>query len=130
MSSWGILLALSGYSYSGPAMSLEFAPKLYPDDFRTFWSTGSGWGGYSQKEEKGGVQKVGLTVAAGDLKLKEFRFRLTPALQAKKLVSLKAEAGGKPFKPVFKQEGSKISVTWAQPVVIKAGEKLAFEAEF
>jgi len=130
MSSWGILLALSGYSYSGPAMSLEFAPKLYPDDFRTFWSTGSGWGGYSQKEEKGGVQKVGLTVAGGDLKLKEFRFRLTPALQAKKLVSLKAEAGGKPFKPVFKQDGSKISVTWAQPVVIKAGEKLAFEAEF
>ncbi len=130
MSSWGVLLALSGYSYSGPAMSLEFAPKIYPDNFRTFWSAGSGWGGYAQKEEKGKAQKVELTIASGELALREFCFTPTPTLQAKKLVVLEGEAGGKSFMPVFKQDGSKIKVTWAKPLVLKAGEKLVFEAGF
>jgi non-lysosomal glucosylceramidase len=130
MSSWGILLALSGYAYSGQMASLEFAPKLYPDNFRTFWTTGGGWGGYSQKEEKGKAQKVELAVAAGELKLREFAFALTPTLLAKKVVALKGELGGKPFKPLFKQDGAKIIVSWAQPVAVKAGEKLSLALEF
>ncbi|MFZ2052812.1 MAG: hypothetical protein WAU81_01325 [Candidatus Aminicenantales bacterium] len=32
--------------------------------------------------------------------------------------------------PVFKQEGNKIKVTWTQPLVVKAGDKLALTAEF
>jgi uncharacterized protein (DUF608 family) len=130
MSSWGILLALSGYSYSGTAMSLEFAPKIYQDNFRTFWSAGSGWGGYAQKEERGKAEKVELTVSSGELALREFCFTPTPTLQAKKLVALEGEAGGKPFKPSFKQDGSKIKVTWAKPLVLRAGEKLVFDAGF
>jgi len=130
MSSWGILLALSGYAYSGQTASLEFAPKLYPGNFRTFWTTGGGWGGYSQKEEKGKAQKVELAVAGGELKLREFAFALTPTLLAKKVVALKGELGGKPFKPLFKQDGAKIIVSWAQPVAVKAGEKLNLALEF
>jgi hypothetical protein len=130
MSSWGALLALTGYSYSGPAKSLEFAPKLFPDNFRTFWSTGSGWGGYAQKEDHGIVQTVELAVASGAQALKEFTFTLTPTLQPKTLVALKGEACGKPFTPVFKQEGSRIKVIWTQPLVLKAGDKLALAAEF
>lgn len=29
MSSWALLLALSGYSYSGPEMRLGFSPQMY-----------------------------------------------------------------------------------------------------
>jgi len=130
MSSWGVLLALTGYSYSGPAKSLEFAPKLFPDNFRTFWSTGSGWGGYAQKEEKGTVQTIELSIAGGEQALKEFVFTLTPTVQAKKLAALKGEAAGKMFQPQFKRDGNRIKVTWAQPVVLKAGEKLALAVEF
>jgi len=130
MSSWGVLLALSGYSYSGPARSLEFAPKLYPNNFRTFWTTGSGWGGYAQREEKGSLLGVELTVAGGEQALKEFIFTLTPTVQAKKLTALKGEAAGMAFQPKFTQEGSRIKVTWAEPLVLKAGEKLSLRAEF
>jgi len=130
MSSWGILLALSGYSFSGLTMSLEFAPKVYPEDFRTFWSTGSAWGRYFQKAEGKKGHKAGLTVANGELKLKEFCFTLPSSLQNKKVAALKGEAGGKDFKPVFSQEGSRIRVTWAQPMTLKAGESLALEAQF
>jgi non-lysosomal glucosylceramidase len=130
MSSWGLLLALSGYSYSGSAMSLGFVPQVYAEDFRTFWSTGSAWGGYFQKAEAEKTQKVGLTVASGELKLKEYGFILPPSLRNHKVIALKGEAGGKAFKPIFNQDGSRILIKWAQPLMLKAGEKLAFEAQF
>ncbi len=53
MSSWGVLTALSGFSYSGPEMRMGFDPKMNADDFRTVWTAGSGWGVYSP-EGRGG----------------------------------------------------------------------------
>jgi len=130
MSSWGVLLALSGYSYSGLAKHLEFSPKIYPEDFRSFWSAGSAWGKYSQQAEAGKLERIGLTVAQGEFQLKEFGFILPPSLLGKKLIGLKGEASGKSIKPVFSQEGNRVLVKWAQPLLLKAGDKLAFEAQF
>jgi uncharacterized protein (DUF608 family) len=48
LSSWGLLLALSGYSYSAPARRIIFRPKLEARNFRCFFSTGTGWGLYHQ----------------------------------------------------------------------------------
>jgi len=130
MSSWGILLALSGYSYSGPAASLGFAPKIYPENFRTFWTAGSGWGGYFQKEDPGRALRVEVAVAAGELKLREFRFTLTPGLRAKKLASVAGEAGEQALKSAFRVDGDVVTVTWAKPLTIKAGDKLVLDARF
>jgi hypothetical protein len=55
---------------------------------------------------------------------------LPPSLQNKKAVALKGEAGGKIFQPVFSQEGSRIRVSWAQPMTLKAGESLALKSQF
>ncbi len=49
LASWSLLLALSGYRYSAPQRRLGFAPRLNADDFRCFFSTGSGWGVYEQR---------------------------------------------------------------------------------
>jgi uncharacterized protein (DUF608 family) len=130
MSSWGLVLALSGYAYSGPDMTLAFAPKIYPDDFRTFWSTGTAWGGYTQKTEKAKGQKAEVAVAQGELSLKEFSFDRPDSLSAKKLGAFKAEAAGKPVKAAAALEGNSIKVKFAPPLVLKAGEKLVLEAEF
>src|SRR5690606_20167907 len=43
MSSWALLLALSGVEYDARARSLEFAPRL-GGSFSSFFSTGSAWG--------------------------------------------------------------------------------------
>ena len=48
LSSWSLLTALSGYHYSAPQASLTFAPRVYADDFRCFFTTGGGWGTYRQ----------------------------------------------------------------------------------
>ncbi len=46
---WALLPALSGFEWSAPERRIRFAPKVNARDFRAFFSTGSGWGTYSQK---------------------------------------------------------------------------------
>ncbi len=46
MASYGVLTALSGFSYDGVEKRMGFAPRVYANRFRVFWSVGSGWGEY------------------------------------------------------------------------------------
>jgi non-lysosomal glucosylceramidase len=130
MSSWGLILALSGFAYSGPDMTLGFAPKIYADDFRSFWSTGSGWGSYSQKTLGGKSQKSEVEIVQGGLSLKEFRFARPESMTAKSLASLKVEAAGKPVKAAAVLEGRTVKVKFEAPVVLKAGDKLTLAAAY
>ena len=51
MASWSLLLALSGFRYSAPAGRISFAPVINADNFRSFFSTGSGWGSFAQSHD-------------------------------------------------------------------------------
>ena len=130
MSSWGVLLALGGISYSAPAMTKGFDPKVGAADFRTIWTAGSGWGTYSQKISAGNLAGLTLEAGAGELTLKEFSFTVPPAVQAAKVRSLKGTLGNAPTKPAFKREGTAVRILWPKPVVIKPGEPLALEIQF
>jgi hypothetical protein len=44
MASYALLPALSGFSYSAVTRTLSVAPKLDLPEFRSFFSTASGWG--------------------------------------------------------------------------------------
>jgi hypothetical protein len=68
MSSWALLLALSGFHYDGVNEILGFNPQINKDEFQTFWSCGSGWGSFSYRK---GVSR--LEVAYGSLSLKELQ---------------------------------------------------------
>ena len=48
MASWGVKLALDGFTYDLVEGWLGFAPKINADDYTCFWSTNSAWGEYSQ----------------------------------------------------------------------------------
>lgn len=55
MSSWALLLALSGFHCDMSRGSISFAPRLdaatETDSFSTFWSCGRGWGRYRQRRD-------------------------------------------------------------------------------
>lgn len=54
MASWGVLNALSGLSVDLPHNSLSIAPKVSPDDFQCFYSTGKEWGICRQFKDQNG----------------------------------------------------------------------------
>ena len=67
MSSWGLILALSGYQCDMAEKRISFTPQINVDDFRCFWSTGTGWGTYTQKRDEKGNLTHGVEVIHGNL---------------------------------------------------------------
>jgi len=49
MSSWSLLLALSGFRYSAPEQLIRIVPALHEHSFSCFFSTGSCWGTVRQR---------------------------------------------------------------------------------
>ncbi len=72
MSSWSLLLALSGFHYDASAQRMTFAPVVNGKDFRTFWSCGSGWGTYRQKLSRRHLESE-ITALYGNLSLFSLR---------------------------------------------------------
>ncbi len=130
MSSWGLILALSGYSYSAPQMRLGFSPALEPENFRTFWVAGTAWGEYQQEATSGKKIETRLKVALGDFQLREFFFRLPPAYQGKKVVSFRAFLRGKELEVEAVENSGKIILRWEKPAALKAGDELLCQALF
>ncbi len=68
MSSWGLLIALSGFKYDMVQRTMEFTPVIYQDRFTSFWSTGLAWGTYSQRKNQEGEFEMEVKVLYGDMK--------------------------------------------------------------
>ena len=68
MSSWGLIIALSGYSCDMVEKKISFSPRINGDDFRCFWSTGTAWGVYTQKWDAEGKLRQCIEVIHGSLK--------------------------------------------------------------
>jgi len=130
MSSWGVLLALAGISYSAPEMRMGFDPKMNAEDFRTVWTAGSGWGTYAQKAEAGRGMTLSLDVAAGALDLRELDFALPPGAGAAGVRSVKASLAGAPAAASIRREGSTIRVLWLKPVRVEPGRSLTLSVQF
>jgi len=82
MSSWAMLLALSGFSYDGVNGEMGFHPQLDGKPFSSFWSCGTGWGTVTIAREKG-AHRAELKVLYG---------KVTP--QTLRLPGTRVRAGG------------------------------------
>jgi non-lysosomal glucosylceramidase len=72
MSSWSLLLALSGFEYSAPANAMRLHPRVSAGAFRCLFCAGSAWGTYSQKIAAGAID-AGVAVEEGRLELETLR---------------------------------------------------------
>lgn len=111
MSSWSVKLALDGFTFSLPEQRLGFAPRLFAEDYRTFWSTGTAWGAYTQRPGDG---DFALEVLYGSQKIK----RLDLADLKYENVRVTGPDG-----PIAARVESR-SVLLDHPVVLKAGQVL------
>ena len=67
LASYGVYLALCGYTCHLPEKEISFAPKLRTDDFSCFFSTGNAWGVYTQIKDKDGSIKPSVEVIYGNM---------------------------------------------------------------
>jgi len=68
LSSWGLLLALSGFTCDAPGRRIEFSPRMNADGFSSFWSTGTAWGTYTQTLDRDtGRSKWSIDIIHGSL---------------------------------------------------------------
>jgi uncharacterized protein (DUF608 family) len=82
MSSWALLLALSGFIHNGPEKILGFNPRITPEKFKSFFATANAWGTFSQKRTQR-TQTNEIMVAGGDLHLRKVRLGIQKTVNGK-----------------------------------------------
>ena len=97
MASWSLVTALTGFRYSGPEKWIAFAPSLNRRRFRSFFSTGTAWGVFSQTVTAT-RHTAEISVNHGSLALREVRLHAVSPFKAKRVTSpdgaVLAEADG------------------------------------
>jgi hypothetical protein len=125
MHSWNVLLALSGCTYDGPAGRIGFAPKITPENFKSFFSGAEGWGTFSQKRSAG-AQRDTIEVKWGKLALKTLAFELP---EGKKAKGVAVAIDGEDVESVFSQDGKRVQIELAEEFAINAGSEMEIKSE-
>jgi uncharacterized protein (DUF608 family) len=127
MSSYSLLLALSGFQYSAPELRIEFAPRTSGNRFRTFFSVASAWGTWSQRiTPKSFSSKI--EISEGKLELKTIGVAVPMGKTATTFLSV--TAGGKQVKAGLRKNGANAQICFAEPVTTKPGSPLEINLKF
>jgi len=116
MASWAVMLALSGYQYDGIEHFMAFSPKIQMNDFATFWSAGSGWGGFHIK-----ANQSQLTVEYGHLKIKKFGVAKDYAFRSIQNIRLNSQV----VNAKLETQEDLVMVILDKPVELKKGDTLS-----
>lgn len=117
MSSWAVLLALSGFEYDGVNHSMSFNPKINQNRFYTFWSAGNGWGSLEIEQNH-----LKLTVEFGNLILKEFG--LTGDYENNRVSRVMLNDQKTEAEAVLTEKQCKIH--FKDPILLRTGQSMTF----
>jgi non-lysosomal glucosylceramidase len=118
MSSWSLLLALSGWEYDGPRKTLRFTPRFKPEDFRSFFAGPEGWGSLRQHKQDH-TQTIEIAVAEGVLHVAEIN--VVPLVTR---AEVRLEHGGKKVQASSASSDGILRIACAKPVAVRKGETL------
>ena len=121
MSSWALILALSGFRYSGVEGKLTLTPRVGQPSFRSFWTAPSGWGRFEHSRSAGNVETQVL-VEEGSLKLKSLVLDSNGGGAPKKT---SATLGDESVQAVLKSEGNQRIVSFTRELRIAPNRPLA-----
>jgi len=107
-----LLLALSGYRYSGVARRLELAPRRQPEAFNCLWTAPSGWGRVSQ------------AISAGELAVREMRYALP---EGATVHAVAVEMAGRNEAARARQDGEWVAIMLERAVRATVGEPLVVQ---
>jgi non-lysosomal glucosylceramidase len=133
LASWGVLHALAGFTYDGPAGKLSIAPRMQQDEFRSFFAAGTGWGNLAQRRWNGDrpAQADSVQVRFGTLRVKEIVTEVLTRNAGSAASASVSSLDGKQAQPaivptIFQRRGNRVEVEFDPPVQLKAGQELGF----
>jgi non-lysosomal glucosylceramidase len=120
MSSWSLLLALSGFEYDGPNGSIRFTPRTTPANFKCFFSAAEGWGSLRQTR-RGEEQKIEMKVEAGRVSLRELHLSMNGNQAPKRL---RVQVNGKAVRCTLTTAGDRVRVLLDDRLSVATGQTL------
>ncbi|KYP14195.1 GH116 family glycosyl hydrolase, partial [Flavihumibacter sp. CACIAM 22H1] len=117
LASWGVLLALQDYTYDGPAKRLSFAPRMQPDQFKSFFTAAEGWGNITQTRT-GNEQENTIKIAWGKLSLQSIGLKT-----ASRPASVTARIGSKEIPLRFNYTAQQLQLSFDEQQ-LQAGDQL------
>lgn len=118
MSSWMLLEMAAGFFYSAPDRAMQFSPRVTPENFKSFFITGSGWGSIAQQRSEA-EQTVTIAVRYGRVEIASLSLDLPD-----QVASVQAELDGKPVE-VAVEDGK---LFFPRPLTIDTGQTLTVRA--
>jgi uncharacterized protein (DUF608 family) len=116
MSSWSGMLALSGFRYRGSERLVSAVPRANLAEFRSFWSSGTGWGMFSLHRDR-----FSLSVAEGFLQVRRVEF--PAAVAASSTINL----GSSDLMHRVQQSNELAVFTMSEELKVEPGEDLVIE---
>jgi non-lysosomal glucosylceramidase len=118
MSSWSLLLALSGYEYDGPRKMLRFTPRHTPENFKALFCAPEGWGSLRQtRKESAQISEIALR----DGRFGMAQITVAPPFAPKEVV---VRQGNDTLPATFKIVTEGVLVELAKPVTLLSGDVL------
>jgi uncharacterized protein (DUF608 family) len=128
LSSWSLLLALSGFTYSAVEHRIGFAPRYRRERFAAFFAAGSAWGTYKHAIGESGITAQ-LQVAFGSLRLR--RVSLNNELNSPRLtLAVTGPAGNKLERSTVKAERHSLEIDLGDELVIPIGRSVTLEVSY
>ncbi len=115
MASWPLLEVASGVDYDAAQGSLTLMPRLHPDEFQSFFITGSAWGDFRKNGE--GAR---LSVDYGSLKLKSIQTQYDGQ-------SVTIHLGERNIDASIDSDDGHAQIHFSQPIVVSEGESLTIQ---
>jgi uncharacterized protein (DUF608 family) len=122
MSAWSGLVALSGFHYRGTEKAVTALPRTRAANFSCFWSTGTGWGLFSQSSQDG-RSRFTLSVLAGKLPCQSVEVVAAAGAARKSSVTVGQQALGHRLHV----SGKQVTFTLTEPIELAEGQRLVVE---
>jgi non-lysosomal glucosylceramidase len=113
MSSWSLILALSGHYYHAAEGHLAFSPRISQADFRCFFTAGTGWGVFAQRYEED-TYSATIQLRWGQVRLCRLGVPLGEA------AAVQCDMDGQPIATAV-TDGT---ITFAKPLMLREGQML------
>ncbi len=120
LSAWALVVALSGFHYSGVDRKLTLAPRLPAQNFRCFWSAPSGWGQFTQSISTA-AQTVEVQAQEGSLALASLALAGN-GKTARKTASVRI--GQESLTATLREDGKLRTVVFDREVRVAPGQSL------